>query len=177
MMNVRKLQQQAAAGADELLRISNDMDQYIIPLYKTAPKEIFDMQCRIMIGRCEGLGKKLRQIKTDLANAKRRMQTEETVTRQRQSDFANDFADPVDVLADVRMEEIRKSIVLTEQTISQNLLLLEQKQDLLNGFLAHSDEIHVHLKASEQMQDIAEVTRLESTLRRELHLCRTENKK
>lgn len=173
MMNVRKLQQQAAAGADELLRISNDMDQYIIPLYKTVPKEIFDMQCRIMIGRCEGLGKKLRQIQTDLANAKQRMQTEETVTRQRQSDFA----DPVDVLADVRMEETRKSIVLTEQIISQNLLLLEQKQDLLNGFLAHSDEIHVHLKASEQMQDIAEVTRLESTLRRELHLCRTENKK
>lgn len=172
-MNVRKLQQQAAAGADELLRISNDMDQYIIPLYKTVPKEIFDMQCRIMIGRCEGLGKKLRQIQTDLANAKQRMQTEETVTRQRQSDFA----DPVDVLADVRMEETRKSIVLTEQIISQNLLLLEQKQDLLNGFLAHSDEIHVHLKASEQMQDIAEVTRLESTLRRELHLCRTENKK
>ena len=173
MMNVRKLQQQAAAGADGLLRISNDMDQYIIPLYKTVPKEIFDMQCRIMTGRCEGLGKKLRQIQTDLANAKQRMQTEETVTRQRQSDFA----DPVDVLADVRMEETRKSIVLTEQIISQNLLLLEQKQDLLNGFLAHSDEIHVHLKASEQMQDIAEVTRLESTLRRELHLCRTENKK
>lgn len=173
MMNVRKLQQQAAAGADELLRISNDMDQYIIPLYKTVPKEIFDMQCRIMIGRCEGLGKKLRQIQTDLANAKQRMQTEETVTRQRQSDFA----DPVDVLADVRLEETRKSIVLTEQIISQNLLLLEQKQDLLNGFLVHSDEIHVHLKASEQMQDIAEVTRLESTLRRELHLCRTENKK
>lgn len=172
-MNVRKLQQQAAAGADELLRISNDMDQYIIPLYKTVPKEIFDMQCRIMIGRCEGLGKKLRQIQTDLANAKQRMQTEETVTRQRQSDFA----DPVDVLADVRLEETRKSIVLTEQIISQNLLLLEQKQDLLNGFLVHSDEIHVHLKASEQMQDIAEVTRLESTLRRELHLCRTENKK
>lgn len=176
-MNVRKLQQQAAAGADELLSISNDMDQYIIPLYKTAPKEIFDMQCRIMIGRCEGLGRKLRQIQTDLADAQREMEAEETASRRMQADSVNDLADPGDVLADARLDEYRKSTAVTQQMIGQNLLLLEQKREILAGFLAHSDEIHVHLKASEQMQDMAEVTRLESTLRRELHQCRTEDRK
>lgn len=176
-MNVRKLQQQAAAGADELLSISNDMDQYIIPLYKTAPKEIFDMQCRIMIGRCEGLGRKLRQIQTDLADAQREMEAEETASRRMQADSVNDLADPGDVLADARLDEYRKSTAVTQQMIGQNLLLLEQKREILDGFLAHSDEIHVHLKASEQMQDMAEVTRLESTLRRELHQCRTEDRK
>lgn len=176
-MNVRKLQQQAAAGADELLSISNDMDQYIIPLYKTTPKEIFDMQCRIMIGRCEGLGRKLRQIQTDLADAQREMEAEETASRRMQADSVNDLADPGNILADARLDEYRKSTAVTQQMIGQNLLLLEQKREILAGFLAHSDEIHVHLKASEQMQDMAEVTRLESTLRRELHQCRTEDRK
>lgn len=160
MMNVRKLQQQAAAAADELLSISNDMEEYIIPIYKTAPKEIFDMQCRVMIGRCDVLCGKLRQLQTDLTAAQQQVQE-----------------DPADVLADARMAECQKSVAVTQQLIGQNLLLLEQKQELLKGFLAHSDEIHVHLKNSEQMQDIAEVTRLESTLRRELHLCRTEDEK
>ncbi len=177
MMNVRKLQQQAAAGADELLSISNDMDQYILPLYKTAPKEIFDMQCRIMIGRCEGLDKKLRQIQSDLADAQRRVQEDVTAARQMQGEPADDFADPGDILAEARLDEYRKSTAVTQQMIGQNLLLLEQKREILAGFLAHSDEIHVQLKASEQMQDMAEVTRLESTLRRELHQCRTENRK
>ena len=153
------------------------MDQYIIPLYKTAPKEIFDMQCRIMIGRCEGLGRKLRQIQTDLADAQREMEAEETASRRMQADSVNDLADPGDVLADARLDEYRKSTAVTQQMIGQNLLLLEQKREILDGFLAHSDEIHVHLKASEQMQDMAEVTRLESTLRRELHQCRTEDRK
>ena len=65
-MNREKIQQQAAASVDELLKISEDISKYIIPAYGKVPKEVFDMQCRVQLERCRRLNGKLAVLLTDM---------------------------------------------------------------------------------------------------------------
>ena len=66
------------------------------------------------------------------------------------------------------------SIALTRRLLAQNLLLAEQKQSLLEDFLAHSDSVRSRLKDARDMEDRAGILRLQNTLRRELSPCRSE---
>ena len=60
-MTVSQLQRQAAASTDELLRISADIETYVIDAYGKVPKETFDLQCRLQRARCQKLENSLRQ--------------------------------------------------------------------------------------------------------------------
>lgn len=60
--------------------------------------------------------------------------------------------------------EQRRSIAVTEQIIAQNLLLIGQKEELLNGFLAHSAMVGIQQKRAKELQDTAEIIRLKEAL-------------
>lgn len=141
-MNIRKLQQQAASSVDELLSISGDMDAYVIAAYGSAPQEVVAMQCRIQLERLKRLGKRLLEIRMEISG---RTSTTEGIS-----------------------QEQRRSIAVTEQLIAQNLLIIAQKEELLEGFLAHSDRIEIQQRHAKELHDMAEVIRLKETLRNSL---------
>lgn len=145
-MDIRKLQRQAASSVDELLSISGDMDTYVIAAYGQAPQEVVAMQCRIQLERLKRLGKKLAEIQEELAW---RMKIP-------------GMPSPVQGLSG----EQRRSIAVTQQLIAQNLLIIAQKEELLNGFLAHSDKIELQQKRAKELQDTAEIIRLKEALLR-----------
>lgn len=154
-MNIRKLQQQAASSVDELLSISEDMDAYVIKVYGQAPQEMVAMQCRIQLERLKRLGKKLAEIREALTYAAEPESGQMGIPGMPSSSEG------------LSMEQQRSSAV-TEQLIAQNLLLIARKEELLNGFLAHSDMIGMQQKHAKELQDMAEIIRLKEALRSNL---------
>ncbi len=154
-MNIRKLQQQAASSVDELLSISEDMDVYVIKSYGQAPQEMVAMQCRIQLERLKRLGKKLAEIREELACAIEPKDGQMRITGMLSS-------------AEGLSMEQRRSIAVTEQLIAQNLLLIARKEELLKGFLAHSDVVGMQQKHAKELQDMTEIIRLKEALRSNL---------
>ena len=150
-MDIRTIQRQAAASADELLSISEEIGTYVIEAYGTAPAAMTDMQCRILLERCRRLSAKLAAIREELAR----------------SDMPDLKGSPE------HMEASGYSVAVTRQMIAQNLLVLAQKQELLQGFLAHSDTIQSRLKEAREMSDAAEIVRLRNILRGESAPCKS----
>lgn len=193
-MDIRELQRQAAVCVDELLSISVDMDAYVIEAYGQAPQEVVAMQCRIQLERLKRLGKKLVKIREELARATgseggleehRPGQPESGEAGKPQgtcAETARQAGKPEGICAQAaqqprRMEspgarssaerlsgEQRRSIAVTEQIIAQNLLLIGQKEELLNGFLAHSAMVGIQQKRAKELQDTAEIIRLKEAL-------------
>ena len=193
-MDIRELQRQAAVYVDELLSISVDMDAYVIEAYGKAPQEVVAMQCRIQLERLKRLGKKLVKIREELARATgpedglegaRSVQPESGEAGEPQgtcTETARQAGKPQGTCAETarqagRMEspgarssaerlsgEQRRSIAVTEQIIAQNLLLIGQKEELLNGFLAHSAMVGIQQKRAKELQDAAEIIRLKEAL-------------
>ncbi len=154
-MNIRKLQQQAASSVDELLSISGDMDEYVIKAYGQAPQEVVAMQCRIQLERLKRLGKKLAEIREALVLM---AEPEGGQMRPPGTPSSN---------VGLSMEQ-QRSIAVTEQLIAQNLLLIAQKEELLRGFLTHSDMVGMQQKRAKDLQDTAEIIRLKEALRNNL---------
>ena len=197
-MNIGKLQQQAASSVDELLSISGDMDAYVIKAYGQAPQEIVAMQCRIQLERLKRLGKKLAEIREALVHVTEPEDgSEESPSRQPEGGgdgkprktcamAAQQGGKPKGICALTaqqagRMEisgmpssavglsmEQRHSISVTEQLIAQNLLLIAQKEELLKGFLAHSDMVGIQQKRAKELQDMTEIIRLKEALQNNL---------
>lgn len=193
-MDIRELQRQVAVYVDELLSISVDMDAYVIEAYGQAPQEVVAMQCRIQLERLKRLGKKLVKIREELARAtgpedglegSRSVQPESGEAGKPQgtcSETARQAGKLEGICARAarqpgRMEspgarssaerlsgEQRRSIAVTEQIIAQNLLLIGQKEELLNGFLAHSAMVGIQQKRAKELQDTAEIIRLKEAL-------------
>ena len=193
-MDIRELQRQAAVYVDELLSISVDMDTYVIEAYGHAPQEVVAMQCRIQLERLKRLGKKLVKIREELARATgpedglegaRSVQPESGEAGEPQgtcAETARQAGKPEGICARAarqpgRMEspgarssaerlsgEQRRSIAITEQIIAQNLLLIGQKEELLNGFLAHSAMVGIQQKRAKELQDTTEIIRLKEAL-------------
>lgn len=193
-MDIRELQRQAAVCVDELLSISVDMDAYVIEAYGQAPQEVVAMQCRIQLERLKRLGKKLVNIREELARATgsedgskepRSGQPESREAGKPEgtcTETARQAGKPEGICAQAarqpgRMDipesgssaerlsgEQRRSIAVTEQIIAQNLLLIGQKEELLNGFLAHSAMVGVQQKRAKELQDTAEIIRLKKAL-------------
>ena len=193
-MDIRELQRQAAVYVDELLSISVDMDTYVIEAYGHAPQEVVAMQCRIQLERLKRLGKKLVKIREELARAtgpedglegSRPVQPESGEAGEPQgtcAETARQAGKPEGICARAarqpgRMEspgarssaerlsgEQRRSIAITEQIIAQNLLLIGQKEELLNGFLAHSAMVGIQQKRAKELQDTTEIIRLKEAL-------------
>ena len=193
-MDIRELQRQAAVYVDELLSISVDMDAYVIEAYGKAPQEVVAMQCRIQLERLKRLEKKLVKIREELARATgpedglegaRSVQPESGEAGEPQgtcTETARQAGKPQGTCAETarqagRMEspgarssaerlsgEQRRSIAVTEQIIAQNLLLIGQKEELLNGFLAHSAMVGIQQKRAKELQDAAEIIRLKEAL-------------
>ncbi len=153
MMDIRKLQRQAAYCVDELLSISGDMDAYVIAAYGQAPQEVVAMQCRFLLERLRRLEKKLTEIKKELACATK----PGGISGESHSNPS---------AAEGLSGEQRRSISVTQQLIAQNLLLIARKEELLNGFLAHSDMIGIQKKRAKELQDTAEMIRLKEVLLR-----------
>lgn len=151
-MDIKRLQQQAALAVDELLSISEDISQYVTAAYGNVPQDIFDIQCRFHLTRCQRLEGKLYGFLAELADA---VQERDGLTGEGQDG----------------------SVVVTRQMIEQNLLVLHQKQELLKGLLEHSGRTQSCLDASGELRDRAEMIRLQNILRGELRKCRTENGK
>ncbi len=147
-----KLQRRAAACTDELLQISREIGKYIVDAYGAVPQEMSDLQCRVQRERCRRLAGELREISEELG----RLQESE----------------PAAAVRGGRAE----SLAVTRQMIAQNLVILEQKENFLTEFLAHSDLIAAQMKDAREMSEMAEVVRLANILRGELDLCRKENK-
>lgn len=162
-MNFRRLQQQAASCVDELLSISMNMDEYVIAAYGKAPREVVDMQCRIQLEQLKRLRKKLAGIREELAH----------VAMPEDGPDAPKLPSSAERLSG----EQRRSIAVTEQIIAQNLLIIAQKEELLNGFLAHSAMVGIQQKHAKESHDTAEIIRLRKILRGEQALCRTESEK
>ena len=193
-MDIRELQRQVAVYVDELLSISVDMDAYVIEAYGKAPQEVVAMQCRIQLERLKRLEKKLVKIREELARATgpedglegaRSVQPESGEAGEPQgtcAETARQAGKPEGICARAarqsgRMEspgarssaerlsgEQRRSIAVTEQIIAQNLLLIGQKEELLNGFLAHSAMVGIQQKRAKELQDAAEIIRLKEAL-------------
>ena len=193
-MDIRELQRQVAVYVDELLSISVDMDTYVIEAYGHAPQEVVAMQCRIQLERLKRLGKKLVKIREELARAtgpedglegSRPVQPESGEAGEPQgtcAETARQAGKPEGICARAarqpgRMEspgarssaerlsgEQRRSIAITEQIIAQNLLLIGQKEELLNGFLAHSAMVGIQQKRAKELQDTTEIIRLKEAL-------------
>ena len=193
-MDIRELQRQVAVYVDELLSISVDMDTYVIEAYGHAPQEVVAMQCRIQLERLKRLGKKLVKIREELARAtgpedglegSRPVQPESGEAGEPQgtcAETARQAGKPEGICARAarqpgRMEspgarssaerlsgEQRRSIAVTEQIIAQNLLLIGQKEELLNGFLAHSAMVGIQQKRAKELQDTTEIIRLKEAL-------------
>lgn len=193
-MDIRELQRQAAVCVDELLSISVDMDAYVIEAYGQAPQEVVAMQCRIQLERLKRLGKKLVNIREELARATgsedgskepRSGQPESREAGKPEgicAETARQAGKPEGICAQAarqpgRMDipesgssaerlsgEQRRSIAVTEQIIAQNLLLIGQKEELLNGFLAHSAMVGIQQKRAKELQDTAEIIRLKKAL-------------
>ena len=79
-----------------------------------------------------------------------------------------------DLFADSAGLEREKSVALTLQLLTQNLLLAGQRVCLLEDLLAHSDSAEGQLKSARDMEDVARILELQNTLRRELSPCRNE---
>lgn len=154
-MGIRKLQRQAASCVDELLSVSKDMEEYVITAYGRVPQEVAVMQCRLQLERLRRLGKKLTEISKELA----------CVTESVDISDESRSNQPEDGLYELSGEQ-RRSIAVTQQLIAQNLLLIDRKKELLNGFLAHSDRIGVQQKHAQELQDTAEIIRLKEALLR-----------
>ena len=152
------------------------------------------MQCRIQLERLKRLGKKLVKIREELARAtgsedglegSRPVQPESGEAGEPQgtcTETARQAGKPQGTCAETarqagRMEspgarssaerlsgEQRRSIAVTEQIIAQNLLLIGQKEELLNGFLAHSAMVGIQQKRAKELQDTAEIIRLKEAL-------------
>ncbi len=177
-MDIGRLQRQAASCVDELLSISVDMDAYVIAAYGTAPQELVAMQCRIQLERLKRLGKKLTEIREELACATR----SEASPKQPEGGGTGKPMGTCAAAAQAgRMEipgtlsfagelsgEQRRSIAVTEQIIAQNLLIIARKEELLNGFLAHSDMVGIQQKRAKELQDMAEIVRLQEAFRNDL---------
>lgn len=178
---------------DELLSVSMNMDEYVIAAYGKAPREVVDMQCRIQLEQLKRLRKKLAGIREELAlvtkpedsseephsgkpegreTGKPQGMCDETAQQVRRMDT---FGLPAS--AERLSGEQRRSIAVTEQIIAQNLLIIAQKEELLNGFLAHSAMVGVQQKHAKESHDTAEIIRLRKILRGEQALCRTESEK
>lgn len=152
-MDVRKLQRQAAFCTDELVEISREIGKYIVDVYGTVPQEMTDLQCRVQRERCKRLAGKLREISAALGRVQECVPAGEKAGGE------------------------EESLAVTRQMIAQNLVILEQKENFLTEFLAHSGLTGARLKDSREMRETAEVVRLANILRGELDLCRKENKK
>ena len=179
-MDIRELQRQAAVYVDELLSISVDMDAYVIEAYGKAPQEVVAMQCRIQLERLKRLEKKLVKIREELARATgpedglegaRSVQPESGEAGEPQGTCAETarqagrMESPGARSSAERLSgEQRRSIAVTEQIIAQNLLLIGQKEELLNGFLAHSAMVGIQQKRAKELQDAAEIIRLKEAL-------------
>ena len=165
IMNIKKLQRQAAAVTDALLTVSEDIGKYVISAYGNVPGEMFAVQCRIQRERVRRLAGKVRQMEEELAGVG-------------PVSFVGSIADGQAAErpfpADAAGQEQAGSIALTRQLLYQNRLLLAQKEQLLEDFLAHAGVVEEQLKTARDMDDEADVLRLKNTLRRELALCRNE---
>ncbi len=161
-MDLTRLQRQAAAAADELLDISRETETSVIAVYGTAPAAMTDMQCRILLERCRRLAAKLTEIQKELS--------------------APGSADSSDIRTEEPVMQASAgvsgaqeySVFVTRQMTAQNLLLLSQKEELLKGFLTHSDTIQARLAEAREMSDAAEIIRLRNILRGESAPCRSE---
>lgn len=151
---IRKLQQQAAACTEELLDISNDISNEVLPLYTGADRGMFDLQCRLQLTRCRKLSEKLSQISAALQAA----------------------ADITDPQTEAAAEQVR-SAGITLQIIAQNQAILDQKCLLLQDLLIGSAQAKSDLEAAEKLQDTADVMALRSALGKEIDRCRSGNEK
>lgn len=167
-MNIRKLQQQAASSVDELLSISGDMDAYVIKAYVQAPQEVVAMQCRIQLERLKRLGKKLAEIREELDRAIEPDDSQHGICTMAAQKAGQVEVSKIPPSAEGLSMEQQRSIAVTEQLIAQNLLLIAQKEELLKGFLAHSDMVEMQQKCAKELQDTAEIIRLKEALRNNL---------
>lgn len=161
-MDLTRLQRQAAAAADELLDISRETETGVIAVYGTAPAAMTDMQCRILLERCRRLAVKLEQIQKELS----------VPESADSSDIKTE--EPVRQMSSGMSGAREYSVAVTRQMTAQNLLLLSQKEELLKGFLTHSDTIQARLAEAREMSDAAEIIRLRNILRGEAAPCRSE---
>lgn len=140
-MTTDDIQRQAAASTDELLCISEDIGKYVVSAYGKVPAGTFELQCRLQLERCRRLSGKLKKL---LAEAE-------------EKGVQPDAADPLQA-------QRAQSMAVTRQLILQNQLMLEQKETLLNDFLAHSDMIQKQLDLADSMADEAEIRSLRKAL-------------
>lgn len=182
-MDIGKLQRQAASSVDELLEISGDMDTYVIAAYGSATQEVVAMQCRIQLERLRRLEKKLTEIRHALAEAAGAASCQPGLTELPGISAGAASCQPVSTepprmaAREGLSAERQSSIAVTEQMIAQNLLMIAQKEELLNGFLTHSDMVGAQLKHARELNDTAEIIRLKNILRGESASCRTENER
>ena len=151
---IAKLQQQAAACTDELLAISLDISEHVLPLYNARDMELFDLQCRLMLSRCKVLAEKLELLRTQL---------------QEEADACTD-PDPVS-------QQRRSSAQVTLQIIAQNLAIAESKRLLLKDLQTASVQTEEGLKAAQRLRETAEIVELKNALGKELERCRNADEK
>ena len=140
------LQKRAAACADELLDITNEIGKSVIGAYKETKNSFFELSAKLQMGRLEHLKGELEEIKTSL--------------------------DELDIKA--LSDERAGSVGITRQVIIQDLALADEKLRLLKEMLISDARAKEALAAASKLEDTAQVIRLGNTLRKELGKCESE---
>ena len=188
-MTLARIQRQAAASTDELLRISADIEKHVIHAYGKVPEETFDLQCRLQLARCRHVRESLQQMQCLLDTAPAAGSSVDSPDTAQTAGSGADSTDTAqtagsnasspdtaqaagsgagctDTQAAGRIRA--ESTVLTLQLIAQNLILLQQQEDILTGFLTHSAQIQTQLDQARAIRDREELIRLQTALREEL---------
>ena len=172
--DLRKLQQQAAACTDELLDITEDVGEQVLPLYQEEDRMMFDLQCRLQIRRCEQLSERLGGIRGALDAAVAEETQSMTAGMEPEAPGASDAGAPRNrAVQNQAAAERISSARITRQLIDQNLVLTGQKKALLQELLNSSAQASDGRRAAEKMKDTAQIAQLKNALAKEMEQCRS----
>ena len=145
---IHTVQNQAAASAEELLQITNEMGSKIIPMYGKVTNDIFEVQCRFTLARLQRLIDKWKGWQQELERSLAVLSRQENASEK----------------TDVLLSQYRSSAEVSLQLIRQYLLIARQKEELLGQLLSHSEQIQIRLDMAGKLEEQAEIVRLQKAL-------------
>jgi hypothetical protein len=134
-----ELQRQAASTVDSLLHVTEDIGKYVIEPYGKEDGVFVELQCQILLKRCQSLEERLLHLGKALASFER-----PTVPVSRNS---------------------LESLDITRQIIMQNLQIVQEKKLLLQNLLSHTRERDAIVQESRLLEERAKLMEFQRTLR------------
>lgn len=145
---IHTVQNQAAASAEELLQITEEIGSIILPLYGKVSNDIFEVQCRFALARLQRLNEKWKGWEKELECSLAVLSGQENASGK----------------TDLLLSQYRSSAEVSLQLIRQYLLIARQKEELLAQLLSHSEQIQIRLDIAGELEKQAEIVRLQQAL-------------